>query len=207
MSAHCRACPAEIVWATMKTSGSHMPLDAGHCLNREMNVKWALETGLGANQKLVIFNPKTGGGTMLTRANVEEAAKWVEAGCTVHTSHFATCPKRGQFKKGADASQDELGPSQRSSATSQAAAVSNMPRSGTQRARVLAAVLCEGDAGMTRDEIAVKLDLPLAMGRVCEVSSRNLSRISSTTRGQTTREGKAAAVLIEHPELAASSAA
>ena len=176
MSAHCRACPAEIVWATMKTSGSHMPLDAGHCLNREMNVKWALETGLGANQKLVIFNPKTGGGTMLTRANVEEAAKWVEAGCTVHTSHFATCPKRGQFKKGADASQDELGPSQRSSATS-------------------------------RDEIAVKLDLPLATvcPRVVELIRDKFLLETSQTRP--TREGKAAAVLIEHPELAASSAA
>jgi hypothetical protein len=61
-----------------------------------------------------------------------------------------------------DASANGLGGFARDSATSRKAALDNYPRSGTQRARVLAALMeaADGAGGLTRDELCVALNMP-----------------------------------------------
>lgn len=58
-----------------------------------------------------------------------------------------------------DVAARKMGPFARKSETSRQAALANYPRSGTQRARILAAILA-GTSGRTREELAGQLKLP-----------------------------------------------
>jgi len=84
-TAKCRACPAEIIWATMP-SGAYNPLDAGEV---------PCEVGKG----VVAYNPATGGGVMVSARNIMQCYGWAQRGVTFHLSHFATCPERQKFKQ------------------------------------------------------------------------------------------------------------
>lgn len=81
----CRGCHVEIQWGKMPT-GAMNPLN----LDRV-----APDVGQG----VVAYNPKRGTATMVTAENIMECAKWAELGVTFHTSHFATCPEREQFRQ------------------------------------------------------------------------------------------------------------
>lgn len=80
----CAVCPAEIIWAEMP-SGSMMPLDVEQV---------APDVAKG----VVAFNPRRETATMLSRENIDQAAKWASLGVTFHRSHFSSCPARDHFK-------------------------------------------------------------------------------------------------------------
>lgn len=88
---------------------------------------------------------------------------------------------------------DELGPFSRDSKTSRAAALANYPRSGSQRHRVLVAIV--EYSGLTRDEVSNKLSLPDSSvdARVLELKKGGWVEESEDTR--TTRNGSQAAVV------------
>jgi hypothetical protein len=94
-----------------------------------------------------------------------------------------------------DPDRNRLGPFQRDSETSREAALDNYPRSGTQRRRVLDAIVTADD-GYTREELSVDLHLPLnsVHPRVVELVNAGLVVASSKTR--TTSTGSRAAVLM-----------
>lgn len=87
---------------------------------------------------------------------------------------------------------DRVGPSSVDSPTSKYAALNNTPRSGTQRARVLAAI---GTAPRTRDELAHSLGLPDSSvdARVWELTRGG--HICGTGKTRTTDAGQQAVVL------------
>lgn len=75
-----------MIWATMP-SGRANPL----------NVE---EVKPEAGKGVVAYNPATGGGIPVIGANVPgDVERWAAAGATYHASHFATCPRRGEFKR------------------------------------------------------------------------------------------------------------
>lgn len=81
----CRACGARMLWAIMP-SGRANPLNAEEV---------PAELGKG----IIALNPRTGHGMPVTYAVIENCPAWSEAGISFHTSHFATCPERRQFKR------------------------------------------------------------------------------------------------------------
>ena len=81
----CRACGASMLWARMP-SGRLNPLNVDEVQP---------EPGAG----VVAFNPATGNGVPVINANAHDCPRWAEHGATFHTSHFATCPERGRFKR------------------------------------------------------------------------------------------------------------
>lgn len=91
--------------------------------------------------------------------------------------------------------------------TSRKAALDNYPRSGTQRAKVLAKVVSSGLRGLTRDDLSAITDMPpnVATPRVKELVEGGW--LEETDRTRTTRAGSEATVLIAtakaHQESAA----
>jgi hypothetical protein len=92
--------------------------------------------------------------------------------------------------------ENQLGHFQRHSETSRKAAIDNYPRSGTQRWKVLTAIVGQGGVGFTRDELAAALGLAInsILPRVKELLDGEW--IVETERERTTRQGSAASVLV-----------
>lgn len=91
--------------------------------------------------------------------------------------------------------ENRLGPSKRA-ATSQLAALKNLPRSGTQRAAILDYVTRRGDLGMTRDEVerVTGYSGSAVRPRVLELIAGGW--LEETTATRPTREGNEAFVLV-----------
>lgn len=98
-----------------------------------------------------------------------------------------------------DPFQNQLGP-YGDSTTSQQAALSNFPRSGSQRHRVLWAYIRAGSKGCTRDELSASLHLPDSSidPRVWEL--KNSGWIKPNGKQRITRAQSQAEVLILTPE-------
>lgn len=105
--------------------------------------------------------------------------------------------KGGKLYKVAATDANALGPFQADAAdTSRKAALYNYPRSGTQRHKILTAIVAAGARGMTRDEIAGALHLPDSStdARVLELKAGEWLKETDDVRR--TRSGGEAHVLV-----------
>jgi hypothetical protein len=83
MYEECRSCGHPVIWAKTD-AGRWMPLDA-------LPVPEIAP-------RLVVFNPKTKGGHVVTDEDLDRVPRWVELGATLHRSHFASCPNAAQHR-------------------------------------------------------------------------------------------------------------
>lgn len=90
----CRECGATMIWAKMIVTAKSNPLD----------VDQVPADAIQAQKGQIAYNEKTGGATSVTGANASEIRRWHAAGqCTVHLSHWATCPERAKIRAETDA--------------------------------------------------------------------------------------------------------
>ena len=89
-----------------------------------------------------------------------------------------------------------LGPFQAHSSTSRAAALTNYPRSGSQRQRIIEALASVYPDGLTREQLSTRLGIVLnsVLPRVVELRDGGWIEESGTTRA--TRQGASASVLV-----------
>lgn len=91
MSATCRSCEAEILWAIAETSGSRMPLDT-----EPLDIPADGRTvGLW-----VLVKAREGAPIAVAASRVRQGARNViEQGAALYVSHFATCPNAASHRR------------------------------------------------------------------------------------------------------------
>lgn len=104
--------------------------------------------------------------------------------------------ERVQTLEGRRLRQNRVGPHVPGSGTSKAAAISNYPRSGSQRALVLEYLQAQGPHGATRQEIAIATGLSDDSVRPRVVELIDGGWVLATERTRTTPMGEQAEVLI-----------
>jgi hypothetical protein len=104
--------------------------------------------------------------------------------------------ERVRVLEGEKVTRPRVGPFQRHSATSRAAALANYPRSGSQRHRILEFLEAQGDHGATRQELAQILGLSDDSVRPRVVELVEGGWVRGTDRTRPTPMGEQAEVLV-----------
>lgn len=93
MSPTCRGCGAIIRWLHTKANGKAMPVDP------ERLHEWLTDEPRGAAPKITLVTPDGEVVTGYQGSIITPGARSIEG----DLSHFASCPKANQFRRGANA--------------------------------------------------------------------------------------------------------
>lgn len=95
----CRACPAEMIWATMCEPDGTVRRKGNKPILNPLDTDALDPADVTPATHAIAYNPGTGHAVAVTNDTIEQMPAWVAAGATLHLSHFATCPNRRQFRR------------------------------------------------------------------------------------------------------------